>query len=245
VDDKSKKPKNKKEIDHMLDELEDSTEPKEAQMHSIQEVREEDELEHYSRGMRTGLSIEDDEAEEFNRRVDTHFQYTEDGREDIEEMPVAGTQTIVNHQQQEEHPQQQLDDYEEIEEDEQDYENYEDEEQFNGDEHQDIVGDQTIPIEQPQDATQFSVHNSGSKYDQTEHIEIPQETAPVFIDHNTERPDGTTFSIKKVEQNEEIVENVKDNSEEQIYDEEDDKINSEEDAEIVDESPKKEETSIN
>lgn len=221
----------------MLDELEDSAEQNEAKMHSIQEAKEEDELEHYSRGMRTGSSIEDDEAEEFNKRVDTHFEYTEDARDDIDEMPVAGTQTRVKYQQQEE-AHQQNDDYEEDEEDAQDYENYENEEEFDQNEPEETVKDMTIPIEQPQDATQFSVHNSGSKYDKTENIEISQETAPVFINHNVQRPDETNFSVKNVEHQEDIDENEEGSKKDEN---EEESINDEVYGEIVDETPNKNE----
>ncbi|CAI2384210.1 unnamed protein product [Moneuplotes crassus] len=93
--DPPKKSKPKDFNDDLMNEL-DMEEEKDP-MHSIKE--EDEELEQYSRHMRTGSSIEDDEdpEEDFNQRQDSKFVDTDD-RDDIEDLQVAGTRTQLQYQ---------------------------------------------------------------------------------------------------------------------------------------------------
>ena len=171
----------------MLDELDE-----ERDMHSIQEAKEEEDDEPYQigRGMRTGLSIEDDEPEDdFNFRAHTGA-VTHGDREDIDDMAIAGTQTKIYYQNEEPDHKTLNDDLHEIEDDYEDQYNDDDEE-----EEEKVEPDMTIPVDSPNIPTQFSIHNSGTKFG----VEKPGIASPGPASYEREHIQ-TTFSVKEVAQ---------------------------------------------
>jgi len=189
-----------------MDELDNETDP----MHSIQEAHEEEELEYFSKGFRTGSSIEDDDSDdEFNKRVDTQFVAT-DARDDIDDMDIAGTKTQLQYENQTSSTLNRATNMQQYEEAENDDQN-EYEREPKREEVQEDIQDQTIPVSTPHDGTQFTVHNSdaefsikGSATKFSVHEAAtqfqPQETTPYIEPEEEDKYDQTTFSVQKVDE---------------------------------------------
>lgn len=181
------------------------------QMQSIQETKEEEDedLETYKLGMRTGLSIEDDEHEdEFNHRVGTHYQ-SSDVRDDIDDMMVAGTKTQLQYQEEEKEETLQINN--DIQ-NEEEIHKRRDSIPSNNDDYNEEAYQETIPVDTPHDATQFSIHNSATQFSVHEpntQIISPdskkesKSTSKKIESPNKSNYDNTTFSVKQVDNKEE------------------------------------------
>lgn len=170
--------------------------PKDTQenMHSIQE--EDEELEQYSKHMRTGSSIEDDEdsEEEFNKRQVTGYEETD--RADIEDLQVAGTKTQLKYQEdtQVQIPDINIPDNTVNREIQDNTLNRDIQDVVAGLQDLDIdvgmpqnqrVADETIPISTNTDKTDFSIHGkSVTQFNAVEDAEEEKENVTQFSVHN-------------------------------------------------------------
>ena len=200
-------------------------------MHSIQE--EDEDLEQYSRHMRTGSSIDEDDhnsEEEFNMREPTGY-ISKNDRDDIDDMEIAGTKTQLKYQKEDE----KVSDNnlnEDIKDVAPDSFNAWKEDKFEEIHEESNLLSETIPIGTQNDATQFSIHDSKTQFS----VHSPDNEAEWTENLDEIRvPSQTTFSVHKV------VDNPEDQNDENAT-----KFSvktPEED--IPDETPKTEERSIN